>query len=85
MPRYITTVTEKGQVTIPGKLRKALNIEAKDQVAFLLMDGELRLLPVKSTLLAGFGAVKPKHRPEDFTRMRKEIEEEMAEEVAKEG
>ncbi len=85
MARYVTTVTEKGQVTIPGELRKALNIEAKDKVAFELVDGELRLLPIKSTLLAGYGSVKPLHKPEDFSEMRRIVEEEMAEEAMKES
>ncbi|MBI4312645.1 MAG: AbrB/MazE/SpoVT family DNA-binding domain-containing protein [Chloroflexi bacterium] len=85
MARYVTTVTEKGQVTIPGELRKALNIEAKDKVAFEMVDGELRLLPIKSTLLAGFGSVRPLHSPEDFQAIRRIVEEEMAEEAAREG
>ena len=38
MARYVGTVTQKGQVTIPGPLRKALKIQPKDLVAF---DAEL--------------------------------------------
>jgi AbrB family looped-hinge helix DNA binding protein len=79
MTQYVTTVTQKGQVTIPGKLRRALEIKPKDRVAFELVDGEVRLRPIKSTLLAGFGSVKPMNRPEDYRKMRQEVEEEMAE------
>lgn len=85
MGEYSTTVTSKGQVTIPGELRRALSIKPKDKVAFELINGELRLRPIQSPVLSSFGAVKPKNRPEDFQRMRREIEEEIAEEVAKEG
>ncbi|MBI4202678.1 MAG: AbrB/MazE/SpoVT family DNA-binding domain-containing protein [Chloroflexi bacterium] len=84
MGRRITTVTGKGQVTIPTEFREALQLKAKDKVAFELVDGELRLIPIKSTLLAGFGAVKPKERPEDFERIRREVREERAEAVLKE-
>ena len=85
MAEYVTTVTQKGQVTIPGELRKALNIKPKDRVAFELVDGEVRLHRVQSPVLASYGSVKPRSRPEDFKRIRQEIEEEIAEEVMKEG
>lgn len=88
MPRYVSSVTQKGQVTIPGPLRKALKIQPKDQVVFELVDGEVRLRPVKSAVLTSFGAVKPLRPfdgPIDFRRLRQEIEEEIADEVASEG
>ncbi|MBI4200887.1 MAG: AbrB/MazE/SpoVT family DNA-binding domain-containing protein [Chloroflexi bacterium] len=85
MSEYVTTVTQKGQVTIPGELRKALKIKPKDKVAFTLVDGEVRLRPMTSRLLAGYGAVKPKARPEDFHRMRQEVEEEWGEEAGREA
>ncbi len=85
MGEYITTVTQKGQVTIPGALRKVLKIKPKDRVAFELVDGEGRLRPVQSRLLAGYGAVTPRTRPEDFRKMRQEVEEEWGEEAGKEA
>ncbi|MBF8267640.1 MAG: SpoVT / AbrB like protein [Dehalococcoidia bacterium] len=85
MEGQTTTVTSKGQVTIPGEIRKALNIKPKDRVAFELLDGEVRLRPVHSRLLAGYGAVIPKARPEDFRKMRQEVEEEWGEEAGTEA
>jgi hypothetical protein len=41
--------------------------------------------PERSRLLAGFGAVTPKHKPEEWQKVRAEMEEAMAEEVANEG
>ncbi len=84
MPQQITTVTQKGQVTIPGPIRKALKIKPKDMVAFELVDGEVRLRPMKSRLLAGYRSVKPRNKPEDFHKMRQEVEEEWGEAVGKE-
>ena len=77
MTERFTTVTAKGQVTIPGKLRRALNIKPKDKVAFELVDGEIHLRPVGSRVMAGYWAVKPKRKPEDFRKVRGEVEEEM--------
>ena len=79
MSQHTSTVTEKGQVTIPIEMRRALGLKPRDRVEFELVNGGVRLLPAKSTLLAGYGAVQPRERPEDFQRIRREVEEEMAE------
>ncbi len=85
MAEYVSSVTQKGQVTIPAHIRKALKIKARDLVAFDLVDGEVRLRPAKSAVLATYGAVKPLRRPEDFAQLRREFEEGMAEEASQEG
>ncbi len=85
MAEYVTTVTQKGQVTIPGELRRVLGLKPKDKVAFELVAGEVRLRPIKSAVLASYGSVKPlkpKGNPIDYGRLRSEIEEEIADEVA---
>ena len=84
MREYVGAVTQKGQVTIPGPFRKALKIQPRDLVAFSLVDGEVRLRPIESPVLASFGAVKPRRKPQDFRELRREIEEEIAEEVLNE-
>lgn len=83
----ITTVTQKGQVTIPGPIRKAMKIKARDRVAFEIVNGEVRLKPIKSIVEATFGSVKPLKPlkgPIDFKKLRREIQEEIAEEVMNE-
>ena len=85
MGEYSTTVTSKGQVTIPGELRRALNIKPKDKVAFELVNGEIRLRPAKSVVDATYGAVTPTSRPEDFRKLRRDFEEGMAEDARREG
>jgi hypothetical protein len=40
--------------------------------------------PAPSRLLAGFGAVTPRHKPEDWRKIREDMEEAIAEEVAEE-
>ena len=88
MAQYVSAVTQKGQVTIPGPLRKALNIKPKDLVEFSLVDGEVRIRPSRSAVLTSYGSVKPlkpRSTPTDYRRLRREIEEEIADEVASEG
>jgi hypothetical protein len=43
-----------------------------------------KLKPVPSRILAGFGAVTPKQRPEDWRKIREDMEAAMAEEVVAE-
>lgn len=70
MKESLATVTAKGQVTIPAEVRKALGLSAGDKVAFIFDQGELKIEPSSSTLRLGFGAVKPRKKPEDFKRLR---------------
>jgi antitoxin PrlF len=53
-----STVTTKGQVTIPSKLRKALGLSPGKKVAFRLEDGKITLEPLKDDITAAFGLLK---------------------------
>ncbi len=79
-----TTITVKGQVTIPIAVRKALGLKPRDRVNFVLETEGARILPAKSNLGAGFGAVKPRRKPEDFKRLRRLATEEVAQKALEE-
>ena len=81
----VSTVTRKGQVTIPVEIRAAWGLEPGDKVVFARTGEQVTIKPASSGLLAGYGAVGPKARPEDFARVRKAAEKAIAEEVAGEG
>jgi len=53
-----STVTTKGQVTIPSKLRKALGLSPGKRVRFQLEDGKITLEPVRDDITAAFGMLK---------------------------
>jgi len=57
-----STITSKGQVTIPKNVRKKLNLETGDKLEFLLHDdGRLELLPITSSITKLKGILpKPK-------------------------
>jgi antitoxin PrlF len=79
-----TKLTQKGQVTIPAEIRHRLGLKPKDVVRFEIEGDEVKLKPATSQLLAGFGAVTPKEKPEDWRKVRAEMEEAAADEVAAE-
>jgi antitoxin PrlF len=80
-----TTITRKGQVTIPAEIRSRLGLKPKDRVRFEMHGDTVTLRPATSRLLRWYGSVTPKDRPEDFRKMREEFEEGVAEEADAEG
>lgn len=42
-----STVTKKGQTTLPKPVRDLLGVQAGDRVRYVVLDGEVRILPVR--------------------------------------
>jgi antitoxin PrlF len=79
-----TTVTQKGQVTIPQELRVLLGLKPRDRVRFAVEGETITLRKATSAILAGYGSVEPRQRPEDFAAVRREVEAAIGTEVAAE-
>jgi AbrB family looped-hinge helix DNA binding protein len=75
MPR--STLTSKGQVTLPKAVREALHLDAGDRVAWELRpDGAVVMRPETGDVLALFGClVTRKSRPVTLAAMRQAIRE----------
>ncbi|MBM3132634.1 MAG: AbrB/MazE/SpoVT family DNA-binding domain-containing protein [Chloroflexi bacterium] len=86
MPRTITktALTKKSQITLPKKVREALHVGPGDQVTFEVDGENVRIVPLPSRLDQNFGKVKPRKKPEDFAALRKEFEEKVGQDTAKE-
>jgi AbrB family looped-hinge helix DNA binding protein len=74
-------LTQKGQVTIPAAVRAKLGLRPHDKVAFEVSGDVAILRRAPSRLLEGFGSVPPIARPEDWSRVREDFEQGVAEEV----
>jgi AbrB family looped-hinge helix DNA binding protein len=77
MQQFSTTMTERGQVTVPAEVRRLLGIKPREKVTFEVEGSEVRLRAVKHTLESAYGAVRP--LPGKSLR---QIEEEAADEHA---
>jgi antitoxin PrlF len=75
----VTTVTQRGQVTIPAEVRRLLGLRPRSKVTFEIDDGEVRLTPAPFTLEQAYGSVKPLSRPEDFKAISRAAKEEHVE------
>jgi len=80
-----TTLTQKGQVTIPVEIRRLMGLEPHDRVRFEVEGETVRITKVSSNLLKWYKSVPPRNRPEDLRAVREEFERGVAEEVVSEG
>jgi antitoxin PrlF len=56
-----STVTSKGQITIPRQVREALSLKAGHRVSFVLReDGVVEMRPETVDLMSLFGIIKPR-------------------------
>ena len=85
MQEFETTVTEKGQVTIPQEIRHIIGLQPGDRVCFEVEGEVVKMRRASSKILQWFGSVTPRNKPEDFREVREAFEKAVAEEVASEG
>jgi antitoxin PrlF len=58
MRELTSTVTTKGQVTIPVEIRRLLKVAARDRVAFIVERDQVRLVRTESVAQRTAGALK---------------------------
>lgn len=66
MKEIVTTLTQRGQVTVPAEVRRLLGLKPRDKVAFTIDEDQVRLKPASFTVETAFGSVPPATRTEDF-------------------
>lgn len=80
-----TTLTQKGQVTIPSEIRKALGLKPRDKVTFELEGDVVRIRRAASKIARWYGIAAPQERPENFREVRETFERQVAEEAERRG
>ena len=82
----LTTVTTKGQVTIPKAIRQALGIHERDRLLFLLEGERLILIPLRHRSLPELYGALPATRPyPGHQAIREEIRSRLGERMARGG
>ena len=77
-----STITRKGQITIPKVIRDRLGVKEGEKVLFVMRGEEVILKVVKGTILDLKGSVKSSARPEDFEKIRQSVRRSVAKKVA---
>ena len=79
-----STITRKGQVTIPKAIRDKLGIEEGDSVFFVQRGDEVVLKVLQGTILDLRGSV-PVTAPQDFDDVRRQVKKKIARRSAGDG
>lgn len=81
MKEFISTISSKGQVTIPADVRRQLGVRSADKVAFVVTDaGTVEVRPARFTLESVLGSLDA--LPGESVDLDREIEEAVEEGVA---
>ncbi len=59
MPTYSSSVSPKGQVTIPAEIRERFEIHPTDRVEFRVVDETITIIPTRAKLRAAYGSIPP--------------------------
>ncbi|MGH2531865.1 MAG: AbrB/MazE/SpoVT family DNA-binding domain-containing protein [Thermomicrobiales bacterium] len=80
MHEIVSTISSKGQVTIPVEIRRHLGIGAADKIAFVVQDeGTVELRPARFTLESVLNSIDA--LPNESVDLDREIAEAMEEEA----
>ncbi len=74
----LSSVSPKGQITIPVAIRRLLGVKPKDTVAFAIKDGQVTISPARFGLESAFGSLEPPRGVEDVEQLIQEAKEERA-------
>jgi AbrB family looped-hinge helix DNA binding protein len=72
-----STLTSKGQITIPKRVREALGLETGDRMSFRVReDGVVEMVPETLDVMSLFGILKPRKRGVSLEDMEEAISRE---------
>jgi bifunctional DNA-binding transcriptional regulator/antitoxin component of YhaV-PrlF toxin-antitoxin module len=83
MHEFLSSVSQKGQITLSPELRRQLGIKPKGKVTLQLDGDAVRVVPATFTLRQVFGSVGPDTDTERFKQAEREAREERAEQEAR--
>ena len=78
---YVSSLTRKGQVTIPVEIRGLLGLAAQDKVAFMVEGDKVRITPARSVVARTAGMLgdeQPRLSPEEVEAAAEEARAEEA-------
>ena len=81
MKLILSAVDRTGRVTVPAEIRRELGLRQGDKVAFVVDEGEVRLVRKGSVVQRTAGALKSRKRPLTAEQLRESAERAVAEEA----
>lgn len=81
MKELLSTITTKGQVTIPKEVRRLLGVAPHEKIAFIVEDDQIRLARTGSVVARTAGILKTTQPPVSAEELREKAEHAIAEDV----
>lgn len=85
MDDMVSSVSPKGQITIPASIRKRLGVKPRDRVMFVVEGDEVKIVPFRSRLEASYQAVPALDPPRTLEEMAEIAWAEHVQDIAREG
>jgi AbrB family looped-hinge helix DNA binding protein len=82
---FESSLSPKGQITVPIELRRRWGLKPKDRVAIQVADEIVTLVPIRSPVDETYGVLPPLSQPLSVEEMTAIAADEHAEETAHEG
>ncbi len=83
MKQISTTMTQRGQVTIPAEVRRKFRLKPGDKVVFTVDDDHVTVEPERFSLEDVFGSIEPLQRPDDIDELVRQAKDERAARLVK--
>ena len=82
---HLSTITSKGQTTIPKEVRSFLHLKPRDKIVYVPDGKRVFLTPINGTILDLKGVVKLSAKgPINFHKLRETVKDKVAKEAIKE-
>ena len=85
MEEFYSSVSPKGQVTVPQQIRQMLGLRVKDQVRFRVVGNQIVLTRVESKVAKHAQSIPPMKEPMDIDDAIALVMDDRAVEAAREG
>lgn len=82
---YTSSVSPKGQITLPADVRKALEIEPKDVVVIVFEDGKIQIESAKARLRAVYQSVPALDPLGEWSELTRSVWEEFGDQNSRTG
>jgi antitoxin PrlF len=79
--KLVSTLTSKGQVTIPAEIRRHLGLAPHDKIAFVVEADSVRIAPTESVIQRTAGIMKNHRSAKTAEQLREAAEEAIAADV----
>ncbi len=83
MKEIVSTITSKGQLTVPVEVRRKLGLKTGDKVVFQLEGQDVKLAPAGSRLEAGYQSIPALSEPKSWDEVEQALQEDRAEAYAR--